>query len=209
MNNKKNSEIEIKITMDSENLGRLLKLPIIKEHTLADSESVLKLKNIYYDTKNKNLSAKRIVYRVRTTNDKEFEATIKTEKEIVGGYSERLEYNVALTNDKPSIKGFKEQGFPLDLEEILVGEELEPLFAIFVERKRSLIQITANTLVEMAIDQGKIIAGSKTELIDEVEFELMQGEKEELIAFVKFLKEKIIFKGEKKSKFKRGLDLTK
>lgn len=209
MNNTKNSEIEIKITMDSENLRKLLKLPIIKENTLVDSESVLNLKNIYYDTENNNLGAKRIVYRVRTTNAKEFEATIKTEKEIVGGYSSRMEYNVALTNDKPSIKGFKEQGFPIDLEEILKGEKLEPLFTVFVERKRSLIQITANTLVEMAIDQGKIIAGTKTDLIDEVEFELMQGEKEELIAFIELLKEKIVFKGESKSKFKRGLDLTK
>lgn len=209
MDNKKNSEIEIKITMDSENLSKLLKLPIITENTIVDSKSVLKLKNIYYDTKNNNLGSKKIVYRVRTTNAKEFEATIKTEKKVVGGYSERMEYNVALTNDQPSIKGFKKQGFPIDLEAILLGEKLEPLFTVFVERKRSLIQITANTLVEMAIDQGKIIAGSKNELIDEVEFELIQGKKEELLAFINFLKEQIVFKGEEKSKFKRGLDLIK
>ena len=209
MNNMKNNEIEIKITMDNENLNKLLNLAIIKENTVAGSERVLKLKNVYYDTKSKNLGAKRIVYRVRTTNDKEFEATIKTEKEVIGGYSSRMEYNVPLINDEASIKGFKEQGFPLELETILAGEKLEILFTMLVERKRSLIQITENTLVEMAIDQGKITAGSKSELIDEVEFELVQGEKGDLIKFVEALKERIIFKGERRSKYKRGLDLLK
>lgn len=209
MKNKQNSEIEIKITMDSENLNKLLELELIKENTVLGSEKRLKLENIYYDTENKYLAAKKIVYRVRITNENEFEATIKTDKEVFGGYSERMEYNVALSNAEPSFKGFKEEGFPFDLEEILAGEKLQALFTVLVNRKRSLIQITANTLVEMAIDHGKIIAGSKNASIDEVEFELMKGKKEDLIAFMNSLNEKIVFKAEKKSKFKRGLDLIK
>jgi inorganic triphosphatase YgiF len=209
MENKQKNEIEIKITMDSQNLNKLLELAVIKDNTILDSKRNLKLKNIYYDTENKKLAAKKVVYRVRITNENEFEATIKTDKEVVGGYSERMEYNVALTNAKPTLEGFKEEGFPLDLEELLAGEKLKPLFTVLVNRKRSLIQITASTLIEMAIDCGEIVAGSKKVAIDEVEFELIKGKKEDLIAFTNSLKANIVFKAEKKSKFKRGLELIK
>lgn len=59
------------------------------------------------------------------------------------------------------MSGFTELGLETDLEELLAGEELQKLFTVEVKREIRLLQVTPETVLEMAIDQGKINAGNK------------------------------------------------
>ena len=59
------------------------------------------------------------------------------------------------------MSGFTELGLETDLEELLAGEELQKLFTVEVKREIRLLQVTPETVLEMAIDQGKINAGKQ------------------------------------------------
>ena len=112
-----------------------------------------------------------------------------------------------LKKDSPTVSGFTELGLETDLEELLAGEELQKLFTVEVKREIRLLQVTPETVLEMAIDQGKINAGKQKEKIDEVELEIKAGTKADLLDFTAQIAAKIPIFIEPRSKFARGLHL--
>ena len=96
-----------------------------------------------------------------------------------------------LKKDSPTVSGFTELGLETDLEELLAGEELQKLFTVEVKREIRLLQVTPETVLEMAIDQGKINAGKQKEKIDEVELEIKAGTKADLLDFTAQIAAKI------------------
>lgn len=200
-------ELEMKLTVAKKDLKKLLALPQIAERTREDSIKLKTLENYYYDTVSYKLSNQKIAYRVRRTDKTEYEATIKTQEKSQGGFSQRKEYNVPIKSSKAVLEGFSEVGFPYDLKEMLEGEALQVLFKVLVKRQVRLLQITEQTLVEMAIDEGNIVVGKQKEAIEEIEFEIVEGNKGDLFAFVAELANVVPIFIEPRSKFKRGLDL--
>ena len=202
------AEIEVKLNIEAGALQKLLSSPLVTEKIVPGSEAVQHLATTYYDTESLKLMHNGIAYRVRKNGDK-YEATIKTDKEVHGGFSCRNEYNVALNNAEPTIDGFKQAGFDADLDEILGGEPLAELFTVSVERKLCLLQITTATKLELAVDCGQITSPFSTEVcpINETELEIKSGIKEDLLAYVDEIAKLVPISGEERSKYERGMKL--
>ena len=81
-----------------------------------------------------------------------FEATVKSQGKTVNGFSSREEYTVPLTKPEPVLQGFAPQ-LDQKLQTLLQEDELLPLCTVEFTRKTALIQLSAVTVVEAALDQ--------------------------------------------------------
>ncbi len=196
-------EKEIKLTSTKAARKKFFQLPLVKEKILAGSQHTLKLWNQYLDTRDRKLSRTGMAYRIRRTNGKAFEATIKSRGETVNGFSRRAEYTVPLEQAKPVLQGFAPQ-VDQKLQTLLQEDELLPLCTVEFTRKVALLQISAVTVVEVAVDTGTIRAGGKEALIGEIELELKRGQERELLRFTAELAQAIPLLPEERSKFSRG-----
>lgn len=199
-------ELEIKLKIDQKYIKKLLSLSLLTSALVADSVETKVLDNRYYDSDDFRLCAAGIAYRVRKVDDS-YIATLKTAERSESGFSERNEYNVEISDDKPSADVFSTVGMEATLNKVLGGAQLSLLFKSVVKREIRLLQITEDTLLEMAVDKGKIIVGKRQDKIDEIEFEIVKGKKADLFAFVGALAEAVPIFIEPKSKFERGINL--
>ena len=202
----KNVETEIKLLIGKKDMKTLLASPLVAKKTKKGSHKTIKLVNIYYDTRDLLLQQAGIAYRVRQ-DGKKYEATVKLSKKEAGGLSARQEYNVAVKNAKPDLSVFNESGLQVDFDGILGSAQIEKLFSVRVKREIRLLQVTKETLVEMAIDQGFISAGGKKETIDEVELELKEGTLADLLVYTAKIAAMVPVFTESRSKYARGLAL--
>lgn len=202
----KTVEMEMKLTIARKDMKKLLASELITATMIKGSLAKQELLTTYYDTASYKLTESGMAYRIRR-NGKKYEATVKTEQASGGGLSARREFNMPLKKDSPAVSGFTELGLETDLEELLAGEELQKLFTVEVKREIRLLQVTPETVLEMAIDQGKISAGKQKEKIDEVELEIKAGTKADLLDFTAQIAAKIPIFIEPRSKFARGLHL--
>lgn len=199
-------EKEIKLTSTKAARKKFFQLPLVKEKLLAGSQHTLKLWNQYLDTRDRKLSRTGMAYRIRRTNGKRYEATIKSRGETVNGFSRRAEYTVPLEQAQPVLQGFEPQ-VDKKLQTLLQEDELLPLCTVEFTRKVALLQLSAVTVVEAAVDTGTIKAGGKEALIGEIELELKKGQERELLRFTAELAQEIPLLPEERSKFSRGLAL--
>lgn len=205
-NMQNNVETEIKLLIAKKDVKALLASSLIAKRTKKGSHKTLKLVNIYYDTRDLLLRQAGIAYRVRQ-NGKRYEATIKLGKSEAGGLSARQEYNVTVKNVKPDLSVFNDSGIQMDFDALLGTAQIEKLFTVRVKREIRLLQVTKETVLEMAIDQGFISAGGRKETIDEVELELKEGSLADLLAYTAKIATEVPVFTESRSKYARGLAL--
>ena len=201
-----NVETEIKLLIAKKNVKALTASSLVAKKTKKGSHKTMKLVNIYFDTRDLLLRQAGIAYRVRQ-NGKKFEATVKLGRSEAGGLSARQEYNVAVKNAKPDLSVFNDSGLQVDFDALLGTAQVEKLFTVRVKREIRLLQVTKETVVEMAIDQGFISAGGKKETIDEVELELKEGSLADLLAYTAKIDAEVPVFTESRSKYARGLAL--
>lgn len=202
----KNVETEVKLLVGKKELKELLELPLVAKRVRKGSHETLKLVNAYYDTKDLLLRQAGIAYRIRQTGNA-FEQTVKMSKKAAGGLTSRGEYTVPAQGWRPDWTAFAGAGLPLDVEGLLGGALVEKLFSVRVKRDVRLLQVTADTVVEMDIDQGCVLAGKRKDTIGEVELELKEGKVEDLLAYIGQLAQHVPLYTESRSKYARGLAL--
>lgn len=200
-------EKEIKLLSTKAGRRKFFQLPLVKEKIIPGSRHTLDLWNQYLDTRDRKLTRSGMAYRIRRTNGKAFEATVKSQGKTVNGFSSREEYTVPLTKPEPVLQGFAPQ-LDQKLQTLLQEDELLPLCTVEFTRKTALIQLSAVTVVEAALDQGTLTAGDKKVPIEELELEIKRGQERDLLRFTAALAQAIPLWPEERSKFKRGLDLT-
>jgi len=201
----KNVEIELKLLLGKRELKKLLASELLKGVLREGSEKKRNLVSSYYDTADFALKKNGIAYRVRDKGDGTFEATVKTDRKSNGGLSERVELNMPLAENVAILEGFGELGLGYELTE-LAPDGVEKLFTVDVVRTTYLLDLDG-AVAELAVDNGKIIAGKRKDDIDEIEIELVEGEVGELMNFAAKLAELVPVFTEKRSKFARGLAL--
>lgn len=199
----KNTEIELKLLLSKEDLERLLTLDFMVQVIREGSRRVRHLVSTYYDTQELTLKEHGIAYRVRDKGDGSFEATVKTQKQSAGGLSERLELNLPLAEAQPVLDGFAALGFELSE---LAPCGVQALFTVDVERITYILDY-AGAVCELAIDKGAIRCGEKSDSIDEVEIELLEGEVQALLELKERIAAAVTLRAEERSKFARGLAL--
>ena len=201
----KNTEIELKLLLSKEALERLLTLDFMVQAIREGSRRVRHLVSTYYDTQELTLNEHGIAYRVRDKGDGSFEATVKTQKQSAGGLSERLELNLPLAEAQPVLDGFAALGLGFELSELAPGG-VQALFTVDVERITYILDY-AGAVCELAIDKGAIRCGEKSDSIDEVEIELLEGEVQALLELKERIAAAVTLRAEERSKFARGLAL--
>ena len=201
----KNTEIELKLVISKENLKKMLALDFVEQAIRKDSKKKRKLVSSYYDTEDLAFKAQGIAYRVRDKGDGSFEATVKTSRRNSAGLSERLELNIPLIEDKAVLEGFLDLGLEQDLVDLAPNGVIQ-LFKVRVERTTYILDLDG-AVAELAIDNGSITAGKAKDKIDEIEIELLEGDKGALLAFAARLAAVVPMFVEKRSKFVRGLAL--
>ncbi len=201
----KNVEIELKLLLGKRELKKLLASELLKGVLREGSEKKRNLVSSYYDTADFALKKNGIAYRVRDKGDGTFEATVKTDRKSNGGLSERVELNMPLAENVAALEGFGELGLGYELAE-LAPDGVEKLFTVDVVRTTYLLDLDG-AVAELAVDNGKIIAGKRKDDIDEIEIELVEGEIGALMNFAAKLAELVPVFTEKRSKFARGLAL--
>ena len=201
----KNTEIELKLLLSKEDLERILTLDFMVQAIREGSRRVRHLVSTYYDTQELTLKEHGIAYRVRDKGDGSFEATVKTQKQSAGGLSERLELNLPLAEAQPVLDGFAALGLGFELSE-LAPCGVQALFTVDVQRITYILDY-AGAVCELAIDKGAIRCGEKSDSIDEVEIELLEGEVQALLELKERIAAAVTLRAEERSKFARGLAL--
>ena len=139
------------------------------------------LANIYFETPDNQLRRWDMGLRIRGI-DKKYEMTLKTRGQTLGGLHQRPEYNVDLTSDTLDIRLLPAGVWPEGTDVAALQQQLHPLFRTDFVREIWLINY-AESQIEVAFDQGAVIAGELQVPLFEVELELKQGTRHDLMAF--------------------------
>lgn len=174
-----------------------------KQLAPAEAWATVAMEAVYFDTPDQALKQAGIAYRVRKEGE-EWVATVKTGGSSGGGLHRRQEYNVIVADSEPRIDAFA--GLPVgsQLQEAIGQQPLLPIHKTVFERKLAQVEYT-NSRIELAIDEGLIIAGEQTEPIREIELELKAGDPADLLRLGAELSREAVLVPEPKSKYYRAL----
>jgi inorganic triphosphatase YgiF len=154
--------------------------PTGKARKEADSEAVPagvnrhKLQSTYFDTPDRWLSSHGMALRVRRIGSKRIQ-TLKAPAAGPGGLQNFEEIEAEISSDRPQLAAVTEPKLSRKLERENVWRRLRPLFETRFQRAAFLTE-HGEARIEVAIDQGSIIAGGRRLPIAEIELELKSGE---------------------------------
>lgn len=164
------AEIELKFLCDPADLTAILAAAPTGETVCKDQVST------YFDTPAGDLKAKRISLRIRESRGKR----IQTLKRGDGFARDEHELAVAGEALDLTMAALKEALPPAK------RKTLAPVFTVRVRREQRTFVYDGAT-IEMAVDQGEVLAGGRTKAISEVELELKAGDCAPLFALAREL----------------------
>lgn len=163
------TEIELKLLVDSERLADFNEAPIIAAN--ARSKGARKhLKTVYYDTPGRKLRRHELSLRVRQSGTR-FIQTVKTE--CGEDPLTRGEWEASVSSIAPDV-ALATPFIPAKLRSDLERQSLEPVFTSDIHRHQRLVDLPSGT-VEVAFDHGLLKAGERTQPLSEIELELKAG----------------------------------
>lgn len=203
-------EIELKLTTSPKNLEKLLS--IVKKLDSADRKSrkTNRIVSTYYDTEDLRLRRRGLTLRVRQKAGKR-EQTIKSTGTSEAGMFSRQEWTSPLEGKKPDLARIESPAVRNRMG-LILPQELSPLFKTDVKRTTIMVEHTVGpgdtARVELAFDQGRVVAGKKSDKISELELELVQGTTTALLDLAKTLSKHVPTVLNLSSKVSRGFDLA-
>jgi len=205
-------EIELKYRIDSvEQYEKLLKDAWIAGHAESEEPETIRMKAAYFDTEDLILLRHNIALRIRSEGERTI-ATLKWREDDdgIGGLYIRSEINIPVTDKTcffaPDPAIFKESAEGKDLLDILEEKPLINIIDMIFTRKCIRIDYE-KSILEIALDEGVIVAGVKSMQFRELEIEIYSGNKEDLLAVGKHMADKYRLEPELKTKFTRGIEL--
>ncbi|BDY06479.1 CYTH domain-containing protein [Ferrimonas sp. YFM] len=197
-------EIELKLLLTQVDRNELVSA--LKQAGRVKSDQVHFLVNRYFDTPELALRHLDIGLRIRQKGEHR-EQTVKTAGSSDTGVHRRPEYNVDIDADWPELALF-----PV---EVWQGEEVSALqqalteqFATNFRRHALELELAGGTLLEVALDSGEVLAAGKSEVIDELELELISGDLGEALQLAQKLAERFNLRLGQASKAARGYRLA-
>ena len=170
-------ELEVKLSLDPEHLA--LAEQILRARPDCEAGGQIELRNIYFDTPDFALNWQRMALRVRQKGSR-FIQTLKTQGEFIDGGHRRMEWEWPLATAELDLSLLA--ATPLSGQADL--NQLQPAFETNFGRQVLMITESGSggdaltgreALVEVAIDQGRILGGGRTSPLCEIEFELKSG----------------------------------
>jgi triphosphatase len=163
-------EIELKLLAPPGILEKLREMPVIVQHA-RNRGVVRRLETVYYDTPERLLLQRGMSLRVRH-GGKHFIQTLKLLPDI-GRPLARRQWETPVDGITPDLARFPaaEIGDPMTT---LTHDALVPAFATKVRRHALQLDLP-DALVEIVFDEGTIEAGTRQEVLSEIELELKSG----------------------------------
>ncbi|OLQ85641.1 adenylate cyclase [Vibrio panuliri] len=177
------TEIELKFFVSpdfSETLRQKISEAKILQHSCRE------LGNTYFDTPENWLRQHDIGLRIRRF-DEVFVQTVKTAGRVVAGLHQRPEYNAEHSCNDPDLTLHPGDIWPMGKDIETLQAELAPLFSTNFTREQWLIAMPDGSQVEVAFDQGEVLAGEERDTICEVELELKSGQTDALFTLARSL----------------------
>ena len=190
-------EIELKLAIPEASIPRL------KHHALLAKQTAEQhtLTNTYFDTPQGLLANARIALRLRRDDGKILQ-TLKTAGMGSGGFSTRGEWEWALQQFELDIAGLTQLPPFADRDHDLLATLTPQLETNFTRTRWDISQ--ADSLIEVVLDEGKIISGDHTAPIREVELELKSGHPDTLWDLATRLAQTVPLRPSDSSKAVRG-----
>jgi inorganic triphosphatase YgiF len=196
------AEIELKLWLrreDAEAFASLARLKRARPHQE-------QLRTIYFDTPDFKLARKGVALRVRRVGQRWLQ-TLKTEGERSGGLSKRLELETPVGTPAPDFSRL-----PAEVRDRLVRKKwraaLTPVFETRFRRTTWNLRTPDGSSVEVALDEGEILAGENSEALCEVELELKSGSADALYALAQAFAQQLLLIPFDASKAERGARLA-
>ena len=162
----------------------------------------ISMETTYYDAADGSLSARHITLRRRLENG----SAVCTVKTPLGGLG-RGEWETCCEDITAAIPVLCKLGCAEDLISLTACGIVPVCGARFTRLAASLT--AEGCTLELALDRGVLLGGGREMPLCEVEVELKEGSEEGALAFARHLAETYGLRSEKKSKFRRALDLAK
>lgn len=195
-------EIELKLSLPAAAVEALKADPL-----LARARRTRKrLDNIYFDTPDHALAQARIGLRLRK-DGRRWLQTVKSGGSAQAGLHQREEIEFAVSG-----KALEWQPLVATAFEAVLGpvwQQLTPQFRTLFSRDIWRLTGPTGAEIEVAMDQGEIIAGKKHEAICELEFELKSGAVDDLFDIALALADRHPLVLDNRSKAERGDALTR
>lgn len=165
-----NAEVELKLLAPPDALERLRQAPIITQHA-CNGGLVRRLDAIYYDTPDRALQRSGMSLRVRRSGSR----YIQTLKRVAanGGNFARQEWETPVESVAPDLARLPTADIGDGIDGV-AANGLVPIFSTKVRRHTRRLEL-ADTVVEVAFDQGTIEARGRREPLSEIELELKAG----------------------------------
>ena len=163
------------------------------------------LRSIYFDTAAGDLKKERITLRTRKTGHGAPQMGLKWTPTSEGLFS-RGEVEVRAPSTQPDISLF-DAHVAAEIERVTEGRPLEPQFETVVERRLRRIRLS-QSMIEVAFDEGAVVAGDRRLPISEIELEFKSGEEFELYELAIRLVEDLPLSLDVASKAERGFMLA-
>jgi inorganic triphosphatase YgiF len=204
-------EIELKYAIPGKDIAEIIwRDADLIEMEEAGSREKLSFKAAYFDTENGILAANDIAFRVRQEGSRVI-ATLKWSGKNEGPLHTREEINVPIDGEAclimPDPTIFKESEIGRQLLGLIEGKQLISFVEVGFLRRRIRVD-TGNSIIEVSIDIGEIVADSGSLPIYELELELFSGKQDDLIDLGKKLANRYSLAPEELSKYARGLMLA-
>ena len=161
---------------------------------------MITMETTYYDTPDGALEKLHYTLRRRLENGVSV-CTVKTPMPGIG----RGEWEIQCDSITEAIPELCKLGAPENLL-TLTAQGVQPVCGARFTR-RAVQMRCGSSDVELALDSGELFAGDKTQPLCEIEVELKNGSRDDAVLFANLLASQYDLVQEKKSKFRRALDL--
>lgn len=207
-------EIELKYRIESvEQYDKILSDPWIAGIAESETAESIRMKAAYFDTEDHTLLDHNIAFRIRSEGKRTI-ATLKwrEDDEGISGLYIRSEINIPVSDPNcffvPDPAIFEESAEGKDLLDLIDDKPLVNIFDVIFTRKRIRVDYE-KSILELALDEGVIVAGANSDQFRELEIEIYSGSKEDLLNIGKQIADKYGLEPELKTKFSRGIELLR
>lgn len=199
-------EQEVKLVVNNTHKIDLRTLSFLAPMTIGELETH-HLVSTYFDTADKYLSGQKVGLRMRQYNDTWWQ-TVKTAGVVKDGLHQREEWEFPLDGPEWDLSTLRQTPLLTMIDEPNLWSQLAPLFTTDFMRDTLQLKLADNSLVELAYDYGKVIAGDKTSSIHELELELKSGNVDALMLIASKLQVQLDVTPSDCSKAQMGYELA-
>jgi inorganic triphosphatase YgiF len=195
-------EVEAKLTLSAPTEAAQIEALDWTPYQLGTGHAVQQ-HDTFFDTPDLALSKTRHAVRLRQGGTTSV-VTLKGPGKVEGGVHEREELELPTTGNAleewPS-------AIHARLQQLIGVQPMQPLLEVRNHRRIWPLLRDAQTIGEVALDEGSIVAREQQEPMHELEIELKGGSRDDLTALIAMIRQHLPAQPEDRSKFARGLAL--